>query len=243
MEPVEEVEYLALLFGINDYQGTGSDLRGCINDINDVETKLKREFPRFVIRKFTDSQVTTTLMVKEIEEALAKTQKVLYIHYSGHGTTIGTQEALYLYNGPLMDSVFCDLQNKTPDYLHVIAKFDSCYSGGMDDRKNNPRYIRSRYFPIPGMKAQRKAITHVGRADVQKWVIFSGCGESQTSADAFFSGRANGAFTFFDLRSFISSSTYTKEYNKLRTYLPDMDFDQIPELTGNAQLFDIPVLS
>lgn len=243
VDPVVEVEYLALLFGINDYQGTSNDLRGCVNDVNDVESKLKREFPHFTVRKFTDSQVTTALMIREIEDALVEVKKVLYIHYSGHGTQIGTQEALYLYNGPLMDSVFCDLQNKTPDYLHVVAKFDSCFSGGMDDRKNNPRYIRSRFYPIPGVEIKKKAITHVGKGDVQKWVIFSGCGENQTSADAFFGGRANGAFTFNDLRAFTSSFTYAKEYNKLRTYLPDENFDQIPELTGNESLFNLPVFT
>lgn len=243
VDPVGEVDKLALLFGINDYQGTSNDLRGCVNDVNDVERKLKSEFPDFVIRKFTDSQVTTTLVVREIEDALAKVKKVLYIHYSGHGTQIGTQEALYLYNGPLMDSVFCDLQNKTPDHLRVIAKFDSCYSGGMDDRKSNPKYIRSRFYPIPGVEIKKKATTHIGKADAQKWVIFSGCGEHQTSADAYFNGRANGAFTYFDLYSFSASSTYSKEYNRLRTFLPDGELDQIPELTGNESLFETLVLS
>jgi len=243
IEPVGEVEYLALLFGINDYQGAGNDLRGCINDVDDVEFKLKREFPHFTIRKFTDSQVTTTLMIREIEDALLKVKKVLYIHYSGHGTKIGSQEALYLYNGPLMDDVFCDLQNKTPDYLHVIAKFDSCYSGGMDDRRGNPRYIKSRYYPILGMKTTKAVTTHMKGGDSQKWVIFSGCGENQTSADAFFGGRANGAFTFNDLRAYTKFFNYTKEHNKLRTYLPDEYFDQIPELTGNESLFNTPVLT
>lgn len=241
--PVGDIEYLALLFGINDYQGTSNDLRGCINDVDDVEKKLKAEFPHFVIRKFTDSQVTTTRMIEELEFAIANVKKVVYFHYSGHGTQIGNQEALYLYNGPLMDSVFCDLQNRTPDHLHVIAKFDSCFSGGMDDRKMRFRHNKPRFYHIPGTPVVQKVEKHIARADVQKWVIFSGCGEYQTSADAFFSGRANGAFTFFDLRSYIKSSTYNKEFNKLRTYLPDESFDQAPELTGNESLFDLPVLT
>lgn len=241
-QPVGEVEKLALLFGINDYQGSANDLSGCVNDVNDVEKKLKAEFPDFVIRKFTDSQVTTTLMMSEIENALAKVKKVLYIHYSGHGTQIGSQEALYLYNGPLMDSVMCDFQNKTPDYLHVIAKFDSCFSGGMDDRHMNPVYIKPRFYAVPGVKITPKSEKPFAKADVQKWVIFSGCGEFQTSADAYINGRYNGAFTYYDNKSYDALSTYTKEYNKLRTFLPAGYYDQIPELTGNESLFNNQVL-
>src|SRR5690606_11971772 len=128
-----DADRVALLFGINDYKT--APLRGCINDINDVAAKLKKEFPDIVIKIFRDSEVTCKRFVEEVETALLHTRKMLYIHYSGHGSQIGKQEALYLYDGPLMDDVICDLQNKTPDYLTVVVKFDSCFSGGMDDRK------------------------------------------------------------------------------------------------------------
>lgn len=232
-------EKIALLFGINDYMGNSNDLRGCLNDINDVEKKLKSEFSGFEIRKFKDSEVTTQRFISEVENVLKSEAKVLYIHYSGHGTTIGKCQALYLYNGPLLDDVICDLQNKTPDGLHVVCKFDSCFSGGMADRdlSGNPRYLKSRYYQMPGTKITDKADKQIGRGDIQRWVIFSGCGRDQTSADAEFSGRANGAFTFFDNRSYNFSDTYQTEANKLIKYLPSDMFDQAPELDGNKELF------
>jgi len=231
-------EKVALLFGINDYMGNSNDLRGCINDINDVERKLKKEFTGFEIRKFKDSEVTTQRFISEVENVLKSEAKVLYIHYSGHGTTIGKCQALYLYNGPLLDDVICDLQNKTPDTMHVVCKFDSCFSGGMADRDlpGNPRYLKSRYYQMPGVSKTERAIRKIGRGDVEKWVIFSGCGRDQTSADAEFSGRANGAFTFYDNKSYCYSDTYESEMKRLNKYLPSEMFEQAPELEGNVEL-------
>ena len=228
-------ERIALLFAINDYRGSDADLRGCLNDIDDVERKLRAEFADFEIRKFKDAEVTTFRFVSEIESALSSKAKVIYIHYSGHGTQVGSQEALYLHNGILMDSVICDLQNKTPDDKLVVAKFDSCFSGGMDDRKMN--YRKDRFYAIPGMPVE-KHLKHIGRSDVQKWVIFAGCGENQTSADAYINGRYNGAFTFYDLKSYGVHYSYSAEQSKLRTYLPSLkeQFDQAPELTGPDEL-------
>ena len=231
-------EKVALLFGINDYMGNSNDLRGCLNDINDVEKKLKAEFTGFEIRKFKDSEVTTQRFISEVENVLKSNAKVLYIHYSGHGTTIGKCQALYLYNGPLLDDVICDLQNKTPDDKHVVCKFDSCFSGGMADRDlpGNPRYLKSRFYQMPGVPVSEKATKKIGRGDVEKWIIFSGCGRDQTSADAEFDGRANGAFTVYDNRSYSFSDTYQSEMKKLSKHLPSDMFDQAPELEGNKEL-------
>jgi hypothetical protein len=225
---------VALLFGINDYMGNSNDLNGCLNDIDDVEKKLNKEFPGFQIRKFKDSQVTTQRFISEVEAAYNSPAKIIYIHYSGHGTTIGNCEALYLYNGPLLDDVVCDLEDKTPADKKVTAKFDSCFSGGMDDRHLNPRYIRNRYYPVPGTSLTTRATKQFAKREVHKWTIFSGCGSEQTSADFYYNGRYNGAFTVFDLKSYGVNSDYQSEQNMLRTYLPNLaeGLDQAPELTG-----------
>jgi hypothetical protein len=233
---------VALLFGINNYRGEDSDLRGCLNDIDDVENKLKSEFPDFVVKKFKDEEVIVQRFIAEIEMALLNTKKVLYIYYSGHGTKIGKQEALYLYNGPLMDDVICDLQNKTPDYLNTTAKFDSCFAAGMADRHFNPRYIKSKFYMIPGVHIEPSE-KHFGRGDLQKWVIGAGCDKNQTSADAEFNGRANGAFTYYDLRSYNKYSSYSEEFNRLKTFLPVGDLDQSPILLGDEGRFGEIVLT
>lgn len=232
---------VALLFGINDYPGSGNDLRGCINDIDDVAKKLKSEFPDFQIFKFTNSDVTTGRFVSEIENVLLKLkQGHLYIHYSGHGTQIpstteanGYNEALYLHNGPLIDDEIYRLQMMTPVGLRVTAKFDSCFSGGMGSRKMNPHYFKSRFMPIQGVPVLKRPVNHLGRTDAgQVWLIYSGCGEEQTSADAMFSGRANGAFTYFNLKSYSANTTGSDELIQTRYLLQKYSFEQIPELSG-----------
>lgn len=239
---------VALLFGINRYGG-GNDLQGCLNDIDDVEKKLKAEFPDFQIRKFKDSEVTTGRFISEIENAYNTIQLpgVLYIHYSGHGTQVPNimevdryDEALYLVNAPLIDDNIWTLQQKTPLGLFVTAKFDSCFSGGMNKGIN---CIKNRFAPLPGMRVMSSAVRRFNRTLSDQWVIFSGCMEGQTSADAWFNNRPNGAFTFYDLRSFNPESTYATEIGALKTQLPNSNFEQVPTLYGNTELFGRKVLS
>lgn len=240
---------VALLFGINDYMGSQNDLYGCLNDVSDVEQKLKTEFPDFQIRKFEDSAVTTHRFIDEIKNVYntIKLPGFLYIHYSGHGTQIPNimesnkyDEALYLYNGALVDDNIWQLQQETPEGLTVLAKFDSCFSGNMNRglTKN-----KSRFYKTPGIRVLNKAVRKFNITDSDKWIIFSGCGEEQTSSDAYFNNRPNGAFTFYDLKSFSKYSTYYNELATLRTYLPNANFDQIPELVGPTDLLSKQVLT
>lgn len=234
---------LALLFGINNYPGTGSDLSGCLNDIDDVEKKLKSEFPDFQIKKFKDSEVTTGRFVSEIEAAFASIPEgILYIHYSGHGCQIPSatepdnyNEALYLVNGPLLDDIIYSLQQKTPDKLLVDAKFDSCFSGGMNSR-NHKSHIKNRFFQIPGVPIMRKPVNRFAKTDAnQKWVIWAGSGEGQTSADAWFGGRANGAFTYFDNKAYDKNTIRHNELEKCGISLLSNGFDQVPEISGPSE--------
>lgn len=244
-----DCEKLALLFGINNYPGTGSDLSGCLNDIDDVADKLKNEFPDFVVKKFKDSEVTKSCFSSEIENALITVKKVLYIHYSGHGTQVpsamesdGYNEALYLYDGPFMDDLIYNLQRKTPDGLLVVAKFDSCFSGGMQ-KGLNPWKYKNRFLPLPGVELRHKPVNQLIKTDDwQKWVIFAGSQEGQTSADAFFNGRANGAFTKFDNMAYNPYAIYSGEYQACKSLLAKNQFDQVPGLSGPADLLDKIVL-
>jgi len=60
----------ALLFGINNYPGSGNDLNGCLNDVDDFEKKLREYWPHFKIKKFKDAEVTTTRFINEVEKAI-----------------------------------------------------------------------------------------------------------------------------------------------------------------------------
>jgi|WetSurMetagenome_2_1015567.scaffolds.fasta_scaffold00157_31 metacaspase-1 len=247
VEP-EPVKRRALLFGINKYGG-GNNLQGCINDIEDVKTKLNKEFPDFVITLYRDSEVTCTNFFNTIKAALLtmRAGDVLYIHYSGHGTQIpssleanGYHEALYLIDGPFIDDQFQTLQSLTPLGATVIVKLDSCFSGDMlREFTGNPIYLKNRFMPMPGVDVRHKVMKKITGAKeaALKWICFSGCSEEQTSADCVFNGRAAGAFTHYDNLSYNANSTYNSESNNLHNYLPSNELDQNPTLDGDQNLF------
>jgi metacaspase-1 len=243
---IEPAKKRALLFGINKYGG-GHDLQGCINDIEDVKSKLNKEFPGFDISMYKDSQVTGKLFFDTIKAALLvmRAGDILYIHYSGHGCQIpssveanGYHEALYLFDGAFIDDQVQTLQAITPDGAIVIAKFDSCFSGDML-REINPVYRKSKFYPLAGARIRSKVMNRFAKQKdlVMKWVVFSGCSEEETSLDCEFNGRPNGAFTYFDNKSYGVNSSYSSEINKLHSYIPTKEYDQNPTLDGDNLKF------
>jgi len=229
-------------FGINDYLGSANDLSGCVNDINDEVKKLNNEFPEFQCLKYFDSKVTTQFFISEIQRVFKSgSEGFLYLKYSGHGTQIpsasepnGYNEALYLYNGPLIDDVIYKLQQETPEGWKVLAKFDSCFSGDMGSKniKTNRR-IKNRFYPMPGIRLLDRPVNRFSKTDPgQRWIIISSCGEEQTSADAWFDGRANGAFSYFDFKSYFRGTIYNDEVNKAKNLLHLYGFGQVPEPSG-----------
>ena len=246
---VGEKRRIAVLTGINNYPGSVNDLNGCINDIDDVEKKLKAEFPDFLIKKMKDAEVTVEGVFNQIKDILVTLHAgdVFYWHYSGHGTQIpdpsesnGYSEALYLFNGPIIDDSIQTLLSFKPVGVRFIAKFDSCFSADM--LKNSKRF-KNRFYPMPGVRVRRKVTRKLGKTVMTDVVIISGCGEEQTSADAYINGRYNGAFTYYDLKSFDSNSTYDKEMDKLHTFLPGGGYDQDPTIDGDSIIIGDKVLT
>jgi metacaspase-1 len=76
-----------------------------------------------------------------------------------------------------------------------------------------------------------------------KWIVLSGCGEKQTSADAFISRRYNGAFTYYALKTLKVGMTYNEWIKAINAYLPSKNYDQVPTLEGNEKLFSKPIFN
>jgi hypothetical protein len=90
---------------------------------------------------------------------------------------------------------------------------------------------------MPGVPLMTKKVTSFKTYTIKNCLVFSGCDEEQTSADAYFD-HANGAFTYYDLVSYSKLSTYTDEIKMLHTYLPGKGFDQNPTLDGDSDLLN-----
>jgi hypothetical protein len=237
---------IALLFAINDYPGSQNDLNGCINDQNNVSSKL----PDFEKRKFKNSQVTVANFKAEILKAADETtagDKVV-IHYSGHGTYLpdyngdeidGKDEALYLYNGALVDDQIGELLGNFKPAVEVIIFLDSCFSESATRALNMaPNRHKGKFKIYKGFK-DHKNIPHKRLLkDSLKWVVFSGCSEHETSADAFLNGTFNGAFTYYLMECIDRNLTYKEWYAELRKSLPSPEYDQTPTLDGPGEILN-----
>ncbi|KAI3404294.2 casA [Candida oxycetoniae] len=150
----------ALLVGIN-YIGTSNELKGPINDVNNVENFLLRHgFSSDNIVKLTDNQRIQRAIPtrKNILDAIqwlvkdAKPNDSLFFHFSGHGGQTADQPDQYgnydeddgydevIYpldfetNGFIIDDLLHDMMIKTlPPGCRLTALFDSCHSGSVLD--------------------------------------------------------------------------------------------------------------
>ena len=144
---------------------------------------------------------------------------VLVFHYSGHGSyvqdtngdeTDKRDEVLvpldYTRTGFITDDwLYENLVMKVPAGVNLIAFLDCCHSGtGFDLRFNYKSLCRPKFI-ADKMSTEYKATewTDVFSFSIEKSlglvagnvIMFSGCLDPQTSADAYIANQAQGAFT------------------------------------------------
>jgi hypothetical protein len=214
----------ALLIGIN-YFGTGNQLSGCVNDIENVKDLLINTlgFADKNIVVMVDSEddpshlspcrPTRAKVVAAIQSIVKATQAgdTLYIHYSGHGTHYRNYDGLDV-EIDAQDEYMCTVDNSyiKDDELHAIVNhqiadkakvvivFDCCHSGTMLDLS---------YKWSIGQKVDSNNPCKYCTSKCVKIVTISGCMDRQTSADAYigvvpdFKGEYAGALTWALIKS------------------------------------------
>lgn len=154
----------ALLIGVNRYRIPGADLRGCVNDVNNLAGVLVEfyGFKKADIAILTDQKATQAAMQKGIRALVSGGRKgdVLLLHYSGHGANVPDKNGDEADN---RDEILCphDLDWKKPlldDWLRttfdrlragvsLTVIMDCCHSGTNtralfpSDAKRVPRYL------------------------------------------------------------------------------------------------------
>jgi hypothetical protein len=250
----------AVCIAINDYPGTGNDLRGCVNDARNWKSFLEsyRHFKvqaMFLNREATRAKVKAALE-KLVKEAVAG--DVLAITYSGHGTSVrdrsgdeadGRDEAWCLYDGTFTDDEIRAIISKLAPGVSLTVISDSCHSGtvtrafmsaahdGHDD------YAKARYMPPEDdIDAFAVSALPVKKAIFQpraqmKEVLLSGCKSTEYSYDARINGQNCGAFSYHSIQILKSNPamTYAEFYQKLRKKLPSGRFPQTPQLEGSKE--------
>jgi len=242
---VEEYHSKTVLhFAINNYPGgSQNDLSGCINDQIDFEAFIKTNYADFVIEKFKDSEVTWQRLHDEIRNHIValKPGDILVIGYSGHGTygpdateANGNREGLYPYDGKVFwDDDFRELLDLIPEGAKVYIFLDSCFSGGSTFIRNS--YIKNRFMPLGDYEKKPKT-RRMLRSENMNYLLFAGCTEEQTCADAYIENRYNGAFTYYLIRAWnkeINNSTWN--YFTSSGLLKGR-FEQTPKLLGNEAM-------
>jgi hypothetical protein len=157
----------AFLIGINRYKIPGADLRGCVNDVNNLKAALLKHFSfqEKNIRILTDLKATKQAMQDGITRVLkgAKRGDVLLIHYSGHGSNVpddsgdeadSRDEILCPtdldWKDPLADDWLRTAFDDLPAGVNLTVIMDCCHSGS-NTRVLVPRDapIIARFLPCP----------------------------------------------------------------------------------------------
>jgi len=144
----------ALLVGINDYAPVGPggpDLRGCVNDVQDMLNTLMvlglvRPPFRPFLRLHTNAAATRTNILRSVEWLIAgaKAEDHLIFYYSGHGSQLPNQpgsdaepdakdETLVPHDfataGMIRDDDLQNLFRTVPRGVNLEVISDSCHSG------------------------------------------------------------------------------------------------------------------
>lgn len=232
----------ALLVGIN-YVGTDSELRGCENDVEHMDTYLrKRGFVTKVITEKTELKPTRATIIRELLELIISGDTELFFHYSGHGSHIadtngdekdGQDECLvpldYLTNGMILDDHLRGLVSLVPAGTKMMICLDSCHSGTCMDlaynlweRNGTLRMIKeSNYVKTDGTVC-----------------MLSGSQDVQTSADAFEDRQFQGAMTWSLMKVLNSNTTPTWEnlIKLVRSTLKTSGYDQVPNFSSGREI-------
>ena len=157
----------ALLIGINKYQTPGADLRGCVNDVKNLQKVLTQYygFAAKSITVLTDLKATKKAMQADIQKLISGAKKgdVLLLHYSGHGSNVPDDDG---DEAEKREEILCptDLDWKDPfrdDWLRktfdklksgvsLTVIMDCCHSG-TNTREILPpdEPVKQRYLPSP----------------------------------------------------------------------------------------------
>jgi metacaspase-1 len=173
----------------------------------------------------------------------------------------GTDEYLCPYDisskGPITDDEVFDLFSAGPSGVRVVMISDSCHSGTVarfapiktpptTNAKNAPqrkvRFLPPGAFLSPRESAKlgvRRAMRPSSPPGRYAGLLLAGCQDTEYSYDAYFQGRANGAFSFVALRALAklpAKATYADWYNAIRKMLPSQQYAQTPNLYGSQSM-------
>lgn len=145
----------------------------------------------------------------------------------------------------ISDDEFHDLFQQLPGSALLEVYLDTCHSGtGLRGAEFSLHAPRPRFVAPPGGQGAVKqravagfALTRAAEeAPATNQILWSGCKSNQTSADAYFNGRYNGAFTYYFVKTMTATQNKlarTAVVQQMRSAMAGK-FSQVPQLESNA---------
>jgi len=246
----------ALLVGINDYKQI-NDLSGCVNDVTNVRDVLLKFYGYTVsdIRVLVDARATKDNIMARLKWLVkgAKKGDSLVFHYSGHGTRLRDRDGDELKDH--MDEAICpwdtswdgglilddDLYNAfkgLPAGVQLEVILDSCHSGTGTRELMAMKDMKIRFLPPPidiecRVEEGLKLKTFASPEKPLNHVLWAGCKNNQTSADALIGATYNGAFTYYfcrHIRNTEGKIDRDELLKRIRASLRFEGYSQIPQL-------------
>lgn len=237
-----------LHIGIN-YTGTDSELRGCVNDAENLRefmVQTGRVLPGHtsIIEEATGNQIVDAFKQLAAETHAADIDHV-FISYSGHGTWVRDKDneerdhrdeclcpSDYETYGLLSDDELSDLLQLFHPKTTITLLMDCCHSGSCMD------------LPYRYVSKTTEVVESTDKASHPHVVMISGCRDDQTSADAYDSVRREetGAMTSSLLDVLASDATASEDafemVDKMRKLLRSRRMGQVPQLCTSFRVTD-----
>jgi hypothetical protein len=173
----------------------------------------------------------------------------------------GTDEVLCPYDidsqGPITDDELFDIFSAHQPGVKVVMISDSCHSGtvarfapistpsavqGKSSIRRKVKFLPPQAFLArrdAAMLGTRRAYRRASAPGRYASLLMSGCQDTEYSYDAYFNGRANGAFTYIALRvlaNLPNNATYADWHAAIRRALPSQQYPQSPNLFGSSTM-------
>jgi hypothetical protein len=242
--PVIQIKKNALLIGCN-YIGTQYQLNGCINDVENIQNKLKTQYGFNNISIMTDNTTkkpTKANILDELKNLLssANSGDKLFLTFSGHGTNMkdtsgdekdGLDEMFVPldFNCISDDEIKRFINNNLKKDVTLFTLFDCCHSGTILD-------LRYQYFDsenYDNSTENTKETETIGNV-----IMISGCRDKQTSADAYINSTFQGAMTWAFLETVNKNPNLSWKdlITSMRSSLKTSKYEQIPQLSSGKKL-------
>ena len=158
----------ALLVGINDYPQI-SPLKGCIKDVESVETLLQKRYAHLQpsIHTLKNDEATRTQFIQSFRTHLgqAKDGDTVFFHFSGHGSREISPTELWSINPDKKNETLVLYDSREPEgadladvelavllweisqnkpKLDIVVSLDCCHSGSGTRKTDDFRFVRAR---------------------------------------------------------------------------------------------------